>query len=128
MQLFDQKGEFLGDKKPLVPVNKMKIRDLEHSNVIDLHIHKRINETTGQVDYYLFLVASNGVLLYQSIEKKEDFKLLKDEWADIAALTPNCTDLSSQGVLLVDAAMKAQGKEGGEAAYTLRRYNMKGHA
>lgn len=45
--MFDQKGEFLGDKKPLVPVNKMKIRDLEHTNVIDLHIHKRINETTG---------------------------------------------------------------------------------
>jgi len=54
--------------------------------------------------------------------------LLKDEWADIAALTPNCTDLNSQGLLLVDAAMKAQGKEGGDVAYTLRRYNMKGHA
>lgn len=64
MQLFDQKGEFLGDKKPLVPVNKMKIRDLEHTNVIDLHIHKRINETTAQVEYYLFLVSSTGVLVY----------------------------------------------------------------
>ena len=31
-------------------------------------------------------------------------------------------------MLLVDAAMKAQGKEGGEASYTLRRFNMKGHA
>lgn len=93
--MFDQKGEFLGDKKPLVPINKMKIRDLEYTNVLDLHIHKRIHETSGQVDYYLYVIATTGVLLYQSIEKKEDFKLLKDDWSEFSGLTPNCTDLNS---------------------------------
>jgi hypothetical protein len=42
-RLFDQKtGEFLGDKKPLAPVNRFKIRDPEYSKVIDLHIHKKV--------------------------------------------------------------------------------------
>jgi len=43
---------------------------------------------------------------------------LKDEWANIASLTPNCTDLNTQGVLLVDAALK-----GAENSYSLRRFN-----
>jgi hypothetical protein len=41
-RLFDAKtGDFLGDKKPLAPVNKFKIKDPEYSKVIDMHILKK---------------------------------------------------------------------------------------
>ena len=43
-RLFDQKGDFLGDKKALAPVNRLKIKDPEFSKVIDLQIHKRVQE------------------------------------------------------------------------------------
>lgn len=35
-RLFDQKGEFLGERKPLAPVNRLKIKDPGFSNVIDM--------------------------------------------------------------------------------------------
>lgn len=40
-RLFDSKGDFLGDKRPLTPINKLKIRDPDLSKVIDLHFFKR---------------------------------------------------------------------------------------
>jgi len=106
-RLFDQKtGEFLGDKKALAPVNKFKIRDPEYSKVIDLHIHRKpLSDPTSSApsDYSLYLVAPSGVLLYTSIEKREESKLLHDEWPQLT-LTPNCSDLNSQGLLIADAA------------------------
>jgi hypothetical protein len=115
-RLFDQKtGEFLGDKKALVPVNKFKIRDPEYSKVIDLHIHKKpladgaSSQQATPSDYSLYLVAPSGILLYTSIEKREESKLLHDEWPQLT-LTPNCNDLNSQGLLIADAAQKL--KEG----------------
>jgi len=107
-RLFDQKtGEFLGDKKALIPVNKFKIRDPEYSKIIDLHILKKpLADPTSQTapsDYSLYLVAPSGILLYTSIEKREDSKILHDEWPQLT-LTPNCNDLNSQGLLIADAA------------------------
>jgi hypothetical protein len=117
-RLFDQKtGEFLGDKKTLAPVNKFKIRDPEYSKVIDLHIHKKPladpNQASAPSDYSLYLVSPSGVLLYTSIEKREESKLLHDEWPQLT-LTPNCSDLNSQGLLIADAAQRL--KEGEDAS------------
>jgi|LauGreDrversion4_2_1035121.scaffolds.fasta_scaffold56141_3 hypothetical protein len=86
----------------MVPINKMKIKDAEFSDVIDLQIHKRV-EPNGQVDYMMYLVSTNGVLVYTGIEKREDCKAVIEE-KQMYAYTPNCTDLNGQGVLLVDAA------------------------
>lgn len=107
-RLFDAKGEFLGDKKAtFAPVNKMKIRDPELTNVVDLQIHKRHTgvDATSPAEYFLYVISTNGILLYQHIEKRDDCKPLNDDFSPYT-LTPNCTDLNSQGVLLVDAAMK----------------------
>jgi hypothetical protein len=89
----------------LAPVNKLKIRDPDFTNVIDLQLHKRIiNNDPSQVEYFLYVISTKGVLLYSHVEKREDCKTVNDEW-DSFNLTPNCTDLNSQGVLLVDAAV-----------------------
>ena len=53
----------------------------------------------------MYVVASRGALLYSQVEKREECKLLNDDWEHYA-LTPNCSDLNSQGVLLVDAALR----------------------
>jgi len=58
------------------------------------------------------VVSSKGVLLYSGIEKRDDCKTVNDEWGQYT-LTPNCTDINSQGVLLVDAAVNQ--KEGEDA-------------
>jgi hypothetical protein len=52
-RLFDAKGDFLGDKKPLAPVLKFKLAKPEvYGNVVDLQIHKKV-ESNGQVDYQM---------------------------------------------------------------------------
>lgn len=51
----------------------------------------------------MYLVSTNGVLVYTGIEKREDCKAVIEE-KQMYAYTPNCTDLNGQGVLLVDAA------------------------
>jgi hypothetical protein len=104
---------------------RLKIRDPAFSDVLDLHLHKRVHETTGQVEYCLYVVTTVGVLLYQAIEKKEDCRIIKDEWSDLGPLTPNCTDLNSQGVLLVEAALKGEAGSG-EKRFSLRRYTPRG--
>lgn len=113
-QLFDAKGEYLGDKKVMAPINKLKIKDPEFSNVIDLHLYKRQYDSasSGQPtssqggDYYLYVVSTNGVLIYSQIEKKADeCKVLNEEWSHYT-LTPNCADINSFGHLLIDAALK----------------------
>ena len=117
------------EKRPLTPVMRLKIRDPAFSDVIDLHIHKRVHETTGQVEYCLYLVSTAGVLLYQGVEKKEDCRVIKDEWSELGPLTPNCTDLNSQGVLLVEAALKNAADSSSSAAerkFSLRRYTPRG--
>ena len=69
----------------------------------------------------MYLVSTNGVLFFPSIEKREDCKPVVDE-QNAFKLTPNCTDVNSQGMLLVDA-MQSQVKEGEDTKYTLRRYH-----
>ena len=121
-RLFDNKGEFLGDKKALMPVNKIKIRETQYTDVIDLQVQRRMDPNTQQVDYFLYLVSTNGVLLYSQIEKREDCKLLQDEWA-LYSLTPNCTDINTQGELLIDAALKQRdGEDPSQQKYYLKRY------
>lgn len=50
----------------------------------------------------MYLVSTNGVLVFYSIEKKEDSKPVFDE--QNLLLTPNCSDCDSRGILLIDAA------------------------
>lgn len=89
----------------MAPVNKLKIKDAEFTNVIDLQIHKRADVVPGgPAEYLLYVVSTNGVLLYSQIEKRDDCKTVNDDWAQFQ-LTPNCTDINSQGVLLVDASL-----------------------
>lgn len=92
----------------MTPIQKLKIKDPEYTNVIDLHIHKRIIEgPNGQPvgsDYFLYVVSQNGVLLYQQIEKKDDCKVLNEDWSQYV-LTPNCADINGAGCLLVDAGL-----------------------
>ena len=119
-RLFDAKGDFMGDKRPLAPVLKFKLAKPEvYGNVVDLQIHKKV-ESNGQVDYQMYLVSANGVLYFPSIEKREDCKPVVDE-QNAFKLTPNCSDVNSSGMLLVDA-MQAQLKDGEDPKYTLRRY------
>jgi hypothetical protein len=69
--------------------------------VIDLHIFKK-TEAGGPTDYWMYLISTNGVLVYASIEKKEDSKPVFDE--QNLQLTPNCVDCDNRGLLLIDAA------------------------
>jgi len=93
-RLFDAKGDFLGDKKPIAPVQKFKLHKPEiYGDVIDLLIHKKV-ETNGSVDYQMYLVSTNGVLWFSSIEKREDCKPVIDE-QNAFKLTFNCTDVNS---------------------------------
>lgn len=71
----------------------------------------------------MYLVSTNGVLFFPSIERRDDCKPVIDE-LNAFKLTPNCSDLSSQGWLLVDAA-QSNVKEGEEQKYTIRRYNQR---
>jgi len=67
-----------------------------------LHIFKR-TEPGGATEYCMYLISTNGVLVYYSIEKKEDCKQVFDEQNLI--LTPNCVDCDyNRGLLLIDAA------------------------
>ena len=70
--------------------------------MIDLHIFK--NDLPGQpsIDYWMYLISTNGVLVYSSIEKKEDSKPVFDE--QNLMLTANCNDCDNRGFLLIDAA------------------------
>ena len=103
-RLFDAKGEFLGDKKPLAPVQRLKIKDPEFSDVIDLQIHRKSDGPMGsQAEYFVYVVSTNGVLLYSQVEKKDDCKTITDDWQQFN-LTPNCSDLNSEGKLIVDAS------------------------
>ena len=45
--------------------------------VIDIQIYKRVEN--GVVDYNLYLISSSGVIVYYSIEKKEESKPVIDE-------------------------------------------------
>ena len=70
-RLFDTKGDFVGDKKPIAPVQKFKLFKPEvYGEVIDILIHKKV-EQNGQVDYQMYLVSTNGVLFFNSIEKTD---------------------------------------------------------
>lgn len=72
----------------------------------------------------MYLVASSGVLLYSNIEKREDCRSLHDvEWSQLA-LTPNCSDINSQGLLIAEAALKLkEGEDPAQQKFYLRRYN-----
>ncbi len=71
----------------------------------------------------MYLVSTNGVLFFPSIEKRDDCKPVVDE-QNAFKLTPNCSDVNSQGTLLVDA-VQGQAKEGEDPKYTLRRYQQR---
>ena len=91
----------------MTPINKLKIRDAEFTNVIDLQIHRRPimagdTNPSAASEYFMYVVSTNGVLLYSQIEKREDCKTVNDNWGEYQ-LSPNCSDINSQGVLLVDA-------------------------
>ncbi len=96
----DLKGDFINEKLAAKPVRILKIKEAHYQDVIDLHIFKRIEG--GQTDYCMYLISTNGVLVYYSIEKKEESKPVIDESNLI--LTPNCSDCNSAGILLVDSA------------------------
>lgn len=95
-RLFDVKGEFLGERKPLAPVNRIRIKDPEFSNVIDMQIHKRASDggNPSQADYYLYVVASTGILMFAAADKREECRLVNDDWGQLT-LTPFCTDMNS---------------------------------
>ena len=42
--------------------------------MIDLLIHKKVEPGKHEVDYQMYLVSTNGVLYFPSIEKREDCK------------------------------------------------------
>ena len=69
--------------------------------MLDLQLFKR-EDASGQKEYCLYLISSNGVLVYYSIEKKEECKAVIDE--QNLQLSANCADCNPQGVLIVDAA------------------------
>ena len=50
----------------------------------------------------MYLITTNGVLVYKGIEKKEEYFLVSDE--QNLVLQPNCNDCDSRGYLLVDTA------------------------
>ena len=92
-RLFDNKGDFLGDKKQMAPIQKFKLVKPEiYGEVIDLLIHKKLDGQ--QTDYQMYLVSTNGVLVYPSIERREDCKTVVDE-QNAFKLTPNCTDINN---------------------------------
>ncbi len=66
-----------------------------------MHIFKR-QEPRGTTEYCMYLVSTNGVLVFYSIEKKEDSKPVFDEQNLI--LSPNCSDCDNRGLLLIDAS------------------------
>lgn len=50
----------------------------------------------------MYLVSTNGVLVFNSIEKKEESFPVIDE--QNLSMTPNCADCDNRGFLLIDAA------------------------
>jgi hypothetical protein len=92
----------MGDKKAMTPVQKFKLFKPEvYGDVIDLLIHKKV-EQNGTVEYQMYLVSTNGVLFFPSIERRDECKPVVDE-VGAFKLTPNCSDLNSSGILLVDS-------------------------
>ncbi len=78
-RLFDAKGDFL-DKKAATPVQKFKLFKPEtYGEVLDLQIHRRMDHSTNQVDYQLYLISTNGVLFFPSVERRDDCKPVLDE-------------------------------------------------
>lgn len=70
--------------------------------MLDLHIFKK-TEPGGASEYCMYLISANGVLVYYSIEKKEDSKPVFDE--PNLVIHPNCADCDyGRGLLLIDAA------------------------
>jgi hypothetical protein len=51
----------------------------------------------------MYVISTNGILVYKSIEKKEEVFPVSDEQNLI--LAPNCCDCDARGLLLVDAAI-----------------------
>lgn len=80
----------------------LKIKEPQYQDVIDLHIFKNDMLSQPSSDYWMYLISTNGVLVYSSIEKKEDSKPVFDE--QNLMLSPNCTDCDNRGFLLIDAA------------------------
>ncbi len=50
----------------------------------------------------MYVISTNGVLVFKSIEKKDDSSLVCDE--QNLVFMPNCNDCDSKGTLLVDTA------------------------
>ena len=51
----------------------------------------------------MYVISTNGILVYKSIEKKDEVFPVSDEQNLI--LSPNCNDCDARGLLLVDAAI-----------------------
>jgi hypothetical protein len=51
----------------------LKIKEQQYQDVIDVHIFTK-SEPAFAGDYFMYLISTNGVLVYYSIEKKEDSK------------------------------------------------------
>lgn len=50
-------------------------------------------------------------MVYSQIEKRDECKVINDDWSQIQQLMPNCSDINSEGILMVDAAQSKDNKE-----------------
>lgn len=94
----DKDGNLLPDKLAMRPVVTLK-RKAEHmTDVIDLFLFKRLERIqaggVGGIQYCLYLVFKNGVLLYQDIEKRPDPIVIIEDVnnAGTAILSRRCCD------------------------------------
>lgn len=69
----DGKGDYVPEKNASKPVKILKVKEKQYQDVIDLHIFKR-TEPGGAQEYCMYLISTQGVLVYYSIEKKEESK------------------------------------------------------
>jgi hypothetical protein len=128
--LLDQKGDFIPEKTAMKPVKILKIKEAQCQEVIDLFIFKKVdNIQQQQGEYCMYLIATQGVLVYRNIEKKDEAQLVIDEQNLI--MTPNCADCDARGLLLLDAAQSnnynnnhlLEHKDAQE--HFVKRYNMR---
>ena len=88
------------EKTAVKPVRSVRIKDNQYQDIIDLFIFKK-QESPTVSEYCMYVIASNGVLVFKSIEKKDESAPVSDEGN--LGFTPNCCDCDNKGYLLVDS-------------------------
>ncbi len=89
------------DKLKQQPIKKITLSE-KHKDVLDIQIYRRHNVGDNTVNYLMYVVSTNGVLVFPAIDKREDNQEVLDNFDHFAPT--GFTDLNKEGLLLIDLA------------------------